>query len=97
LAGLFFEHPLVRAWARPLVGASLLAMVGNDNAHELDNRGALKSIASKLAPTVSRDCVKNLFCLKFLFKHLPTFVADIAHNFNPFLPGIYSGQIISLG
>jgi len=36
-------------------------MVVNDNAYELDERGALESIASRLAPTVSRDCVKNLF------------------------------------
>jgi hypothetical protein len=36
-------------------------MVVNDNAGKLDKRGALESIASKLAPTVSRDCVMNLF------------------------------------
>ncbi|PYY69842.1 hypothetical protein CRX42_14510 [Pseudomonas jessenii] len=51
-------------------------MVVNDNACGLDKRGALESIASKLAPTahrrqagsyrycvigVSRNCVKNLF------------------------------------
>jgi hypothetical protein len=36
-------------------------MVVNDYAHELDNRGALESIASKPAPTVSRECVKNFF------------------------------------
>jgi hypothetical protein len=36
-------------------------MVVNDNACELDERGALESIASKLAPTVvTRDCAKNL-------------------------------------
>jgi hypothetical protein len=34
-------------------------MVVNDNAYELDERGALESIAGKPAPTVSRDCVKN--------------------------------------
>ena len=34
-------------------------MVVNDNACELDERGALESIASKLAPTVSRECVTN--------------------------------------
>jgi hypothetical protein len=34
-------------------------MVVNDNAFELDKRGALESIASKLAPTVSLDCVKS--------------------------------------
>jgi len=34
------------------VGAGLPAMVVNDNACELDERGALESIASKLAPTV---------------------------------------------
>ncbi|MDF9902399.1 UNVERIFIED_ORG: hypothetical protein OKW15_000355 [Pseudomonas reinekei] len=28
-------------------------MVANDNAYELDERGALESIASRLAPTVS--------------------------------------------
>jgi hypothetical protein len=33
------------------VGASLLAMVDNDNAGFLNERGALKSIASRLAPT----------------------------------------------
>ena len=36
---------------RPSVGASLLAMVVNDNACALAKRGALESIASKLAPT----------------------------------------------
>jgi hypothetical protein len=36
-------------------------MVVNDNAHELDKRGALESIAGKPAPTVSRGSVKNLF------------------------------------
>ncbi|MGF6202235.1 hypothetical protein QF012_004277 [Pseudomonas laurylsulfatiphila] len=36
-------------------------MVANDNAYELDKRGALESIASRLAPTVFRDCVMNLF------------------------------------
>ncbi|MGF6520621.1 hypothetical protein QF018_001701, partial [Pseudomonas laurylsulfatiphila] len=41
-------------------GAGLPAMVVNDNACEPDERGALESIASKLAPTVSRECVKNL-------------------------------------
>jgi hypothetical protein len=35
-------------------------MVVNDNAFELDKRGALESIASRLAPTVSRGCMKNL-------------------------------------
>jgi hypothetical protein len=35
-----------------LVGASLLAMGVNDNAYLLDQRVALKSIASRLAPTV---------------------------------------------
>jgi hypothetical protein len=34
-------------------------MVVNDNAYELDKRGALESIAGKPAPTVSRDSVKN--------------------------------------
>ena len=33
------------------VGASLLAMDGNDNAFILDKRVALTSFASKLAPT----------------------------------------------
>ncbi|MGF6201558.1 hypothetical protein [Pseudomonas laurylsulfatiphila] len=38
-------------------------MVVNDNACELDKRGAFESIAGKPAPTVSRECVKNLiFC-----------------------------------
>jgi hypothetical protein len=35
----------------PLVGAGLPAMVVNDYAGELDERGALESIASRLAPT----------------------------------------------
>ncbi len=38
-----------RMWSS--VGASLLAMVVNDNAYLLAKRGALESIASKLAPT----------------------------------------------
>jgi hypothetical protein len=38
-----------------LVGASLLAMDVNDNACELDKRGALESIAGKPAPTVWRS------------------------------------------
>jgi hypothetical protein len=42
------------AWAWSLAGAGLPAMVVNDNAHELDKRGALESIAGKPAPTVSR-------------------------------------------
>jgi len=37
----------------------LLAMLVNDDAGELDKHGALEFIASGLAPTVSRDCVKN--------------------------------------
>jgi len=36
-----------------MVGASLLAMVVNDNAYLLAERGALESIASELAPTTS--------------------------------------------
>ncbi|MOA06938.1 hypothetical protein D3C78_1266060 [compost metagenome] len=40
--------------AQDTVGASLLAMVVNDNAGSLAPRGALESIASKLAPTVKR-------------------------------------------
>ncbi|MGF7111769.1 hypothetical protein QF017_001254, partial [Pseudomonas laurylsulfatiphila] len=44
--------PTVSAWARSFVGAGLPAMVVNDNACELDKRGALECIASKLAPTV---------------------------------------------
>src|SRR5450830_90856 len=38
----------------PLVGASLLAMVVNDNAGSLIPRGVWPSIASKLAPTVGQ-------------------------------------------
>ncbi|MGF6201484.1 hypothetical protein QF012_003524 [Pseudomonas laurylsulfatiphila] len=34
-------------------GRRIAAMVVNDYAYELDKRGALESIASKLAPTVS--------------------------------------------
>ncbi|MGF6197997.1 hypothetical protein QF012_000003 [Pseudomonas laurylsulfatiphila] len=33
-------------------GRRIAAMVVNDNAYELDKRGALKSIAGKPAPTV---------------------------------------------
>ncbi|MVW86827.1 hypothetical protein EI969_12945 [Pseudomonas sp. PB101] len=43
------------AWAWTLVGAGLLAMVVNDNAHDPDTRSALESIASKPAPTVWRS------------------------------------------
>jgi hypothetical protein len=43
------------AWAWTLVGAGLLAMVVNDNAHEPDTRGALEFIAGKPAPTVWRS------------------------------------------
>jgi hypothetical protein len=43
----------------PPVGASLLAMVVNDNAGALMTRGALEAIASKLAPAVL-DCVKSI-------------------------------------
>jgi hypothetical protein len=53
--------PTVSAWALPLVGAGLPAMVDNDNAGKLDKRSALESIASRLAPTVSRACVKHFF------------------------------------
>ncbi|MGF6200184.1 hypothetical protein [Pseudomonas laurylsulfatiphila] len=35
-------------------GRRIAAMVVNDNACELNERGALESIASKLAPTVQR-------------------------------------------
>ena len=49
----WFFHDVVPAWACPPVGAGLPAMVVNDNAGELDERGALESIASRLAPTVS--------------------------------------------
>ncbi|KPU54832.1 hypothetical protein AN403_1266 [Pseudomonas fluorescens] len=35
-------------------------MVVNDNAYELEKRGALESIAGKPAPTVSQECGKNL-------------------------------------
>ncbi|MGF6521839.1 hypothetical protein QF018_002934, partial [Pseudomonas laurylsulfatiphila] len=41
--------PTVSAWAGSFVGAGLPAMVVNDNACEPVKRGALKSIASKLA------------------------------------------------
>jgi len=41
-------------------------MVVNDNAGELDERGALESIASRLAPTGSRDWVKAPVCLQGL-------------------------------
>ena len=34
-------------------------MVVNDNAGELDERGVLESIASRLAPAVFRACVKT--------------------------------------
>ncbi|MNM37702.1 hypothetical protein D3C81_484440 [compost metagenome] len=41
--------------AREIAGAGLPAMVVNDNACDLDERGALESIACRLAPTGSRD------------------------------------------
>ncbi|OPK09044.1 hypothetical protein BZ163_17850 [Pseudomonas sp. VI4.1] len=44
--------------ARIPVGAGLPAMVVNDNACCLVKRGALESIASKLAPT--GDCVDRI-------------------------------------
>jgi len=43
------------------VGASLLAMVINDNACLLAKRSALESIASKLAPTVWVTRIAALF------------------------------------
>ncbi|PYY69912.1 hypothetical protein CRX42_14065 [Pseudomonas jessenii] len=55
------EAPSLSTRTRSLVGAGLPAMVVNDNAYELDKRGALESIAGKPAPTVSRECVKILF------------------------------------
>jgi hypothetical protein len=51
--GPFFGLSLVWTRTRSPVGAGLPAMVVNDNACELDERGALESIASRLAPTVS--------------------------------------------
>ncbi|PPK38741.1 hypothetical protein CD175_13160 [Pseudomonas laurylsulfatiphila] len=52
MRGLFFGASTgLSVGTRPLVGASLLAMVANDNAYELDKRGALEPIASKPAPT----------------------------------------------
>ncbi|MNC54465.1 hypothetical protein D3C75_1039500 [compost metagenome] len=42
--------PTVSAWARSFVGAGLPAMVVNDDAGELDERGVLESIASRLVP-----------------------------------------------
>ncbi|RZO05991.1 hypothetical protein EKG40_19935 [Pseudomonas moorei] len=42
---------MTHAWAWSLVGASSLAMDVNDNARDLDERGVLESIASRLAPT----------------------------------------------
>ncbi|POF43693.1 hypothetical protein B0D71_02420 [Pseudomonas laurylsulfativorans] len=50
-----FGVHIISTRTRPLVGARLRAMVVNDYAHELDKRGALESIASKLAPTVWRS------------------------------------------
>ncbi|PBJ17901.1 hypothetical protein BSF44_53940 [Pseudomonas sp. ACN8] len=46
----------------PLVGASSLAMDVNDNACCLDEHIALRSIASKLAPTMERSRHKCLLC-----------------------------------
>jgi hypothetical protein len=65
LAGLFWDFhwfggPLIVDSDTVPVGAGLPAMVVNDYARELDKRGALESIAGKPAPTVSRECVKNL-------------------------------------
>jgi len=42
-----------------LSGRRIAAMVVNDYACELDKRGALESIASRLAPTILRECVRN--------------------------------------
>ncbi|AWY39321.1 hypothetical protein DKY63_05145 [Pseudomonas putida] len=46
----------------PSVGASLLAMVVNDNAGHLTPSGAADSIASRLAPTKSRYRRSELNC-----------------------------------
>ena len=51
--------PIKKRGHAPLSGRRTAAMVDNDNACEPDKRGVLESIASKLAPTVSRDCVNN--------------------------------------
>ncbi|PYY66042.1 hypothetical protein CRX42_34670, partial [Pseudomonas jessenii] len=50
-----FGVHIISTRTRSLVGAGLPAMVVNDNACDLDNRGALESIASKPAPTVWRS------------------------------------------
>ena len=42
-----------------LSGRRIAAMVVNDYACELDKRGALESIASRLAPTIPPECVKR--------------------------------------
>jgi hypothetical protein len=47
------EKCLARYAIPVTVGASLLAMVVNDNACVLTKRGALESIASRLAPTTT--------------------------------------------
>ncbi|PMZ90475.1 hypothetical protein C1X61_08465 [Pseudomonas sp. FW215-T2] len=44
---------------KPTVGASLLAMVVNDDVGGLAPRGALRFIASKLAPTVGLWCFEG--------------------------------------
>ncbi|CAI8804462.1 hypothetical protein EMIT0196MI5_10462 [Pseudomonas sp. IT-196MI5] len=65
---------LLPRWARTItrsfwihrntVGASLLAMDVNDDVFILDERGALETIASRLAPTVflvvHRSCIHPL-------------------------------------
>jgi len=43
-----------------IVGASLLAMVVNDDAAVLNVRDGLRLFASKLAPTVNLRCMKIL-------------------------------------
>ncbi|MVW86828.1 hypothetical protein EI969_12950 [Pseudomonas sp. PB101] len=50
-----FGVHIISTRARSLVGAGSPAMVVNDNAHELETRGALEFIASKPAPTVWRS------------------------------------------
>jgi hypothetical protein len=54
-------------WKKP-VGAGLPAMDVNDNEYRLDKRGALTSIASKLAPTV--ECIDLLNHLLTLDRQL---------------------------
>ena len=70
MGGLICFAETARQWRRtPRVGASLLAMVANDYAPCLNERGAFASIASRLAPTRSWALLPSIhynFVIKLL-------------------------------